>query len=159
MAATKKKDPSRKVVAENRKARHAYEIQEVFEAGIMLAGSEVKSLRAGKSNIAESYASEQGGELFVINAYIPAYAEANRFNHEERRPRKLLMHKREIAKLIGAVRKDGMTLVPLKLYFNDRGRAKMELALARGRKLHDKRAAEKARDWDRQKGRLMREKG
>jgi SsrA-binding protein len=159
MAATKKKDPSRKIVAENRKARHSYEIHEVFEAGIMLAGSEVKSLRAGKSNIAESYASEQGGELYVINAYIPAYAEANRFNHEERRPRKLLLHKREIAKLIGAVRKDGMTLVPLKLYFNDRGRAKMELALARGRKLHDKRAAEKARDWDRQKGRLLREKG
>jgi SsrA-binding protein len=159
MAATKKKDPSRKIVAENRKARHSYEIHEVFEAGIMLAGSEVKSLRAGKSNIAESYASEQGGELYVINAYIPAYAEANRFNHEERRPRKLLLHKREIAKLIGAVRKEGMTLVPLKLYFNDRGRAKMELALARGRKLHDKRAAEKARDWDRQKGRLLREKG
>jgi SsrA-binding protein len=159
MAATKKKDPARKIVAENRKARHSYEIHEVFEAGIMLAGSEVKSLRAGKSNIAESYASEQGGELYVINAYIPAYAEANRFNHEERRPRKLLLHKREIAKLIGAVRKEGMTLVPLKLYFNDRGRAKMELALARGRKLHDKRAAEKARDWDRQKGRLLREKG
>lgn len=157
--ATAKKQPPRRIVAENRKARHAYEIQEVFEAGIMLAGSEVKSLRDGKSNIAESYASEEGGELYLINAYIPAYAEANRFNHEERRPRKLLMHRREIAKLIGAVRRDGMTLVPLKLYFNDRGRAKMELALARGRKLHDKREAEKSRDWDRQKGRLLRDKG
>ncbi|MGF1619528.1 MAG: SsrA-binding protein SmpB [Rhodomicrobiaceae bacterium] len=154
-----KKQPPRKIVAENRKARHSYEIHEVFEAGIALAGSEVKSLRAGKSNIAESYASEEGGEIYMINAYIPAYAQANRLNHEERRPRKLLLHKREIAKLIGAVRRDGMTLVPLKLYFNDRGRAKLELALARGRKLHDKRQAEKSRDWDRQKARLLREKG
>ncbi len=157
--AVAKKQPPRKIVAENRKARYAYEIQEVFEAGIALSGSEVKSLRQGKSNIAESYATEQGGEIYVINAYIPGYAEANRFNHEERRPRKLLLHKREIAKLIGAVRREGMTLVPLKLYFNDRGRAKLELALARGRKLHDKREVEKARDWDRQKGRLLREKG
>lgn len=157
--AAAKTAPSRKVVAENRKARHSYEILEVFEAGIVLSGSEVKSLRAGKSNIAESYASEEGGELYVINAYIPAYAEANRFNHEERRPRKLLMHRRQINKLIGAVHREGMTLVPLKLYFNDRGRAKMELALAKGRKLHDKREAEKSRDWDRQKARLMREKG
>jgi SsrA-binding protein len=154
-----KKQPVGKVVAENRKARHSYEIHETFEAGIMLSGSEVKSLRAGKSNIAESYATDQNGEIYVINAYIPGYAEANRLNHEERRPRKLLLHKRESAKLIGAVRRDGMTLVPLKVYFNDRGRAKMELALARGRKLHDKRQAEKTRDWDRQKARLMREKG
>ncbi len=157
--AASKAAPPRKVVAENRKARHSYDILEVFEAGIVLSGSEVKSLRAGKSNIAESYASEENGELYVINAYIPAYAEANRFNHEERRPRKLLLHKRQIAKLIGAVHREGMTLVPLKLYFNDRGRAKMELALAKGRKLHDKRQAEKTRDWDRQKARLMREKG
>jgi SsrA-binding protein len=157
--ATPKKQPPRKIVAENRKARHSYEIHEVFEAGIALAGSEVKSLRAGQSNIAESYASEEGGEIYMINAYIPAYAQANRLNHDERRPRKLLLHKREIAKLIGAVRRDGMTLVPLKLYFNDRGRAKLELALARGRKLHDKRQAEKSRDWDRQKARLLREKG
>lgn len=154
-----KKQPPRKIVAENRKARHSYEIHEVFEAGIALAGSEVKSLRQGKSNIAESYATEEGGEIYVINAYIPAYAQANRLNHDERRPRKLLLHKREIAKLIGAVRRDGMTLVPLKLYFNDRGRAKLEVALARGRKLHDKRQAEKSRDWDRQKARLLREKG
>lgn len=157
--AAARKTPPRKVIAENRKARHAYEIQDVFEAGIVLTGSEVKSLRQGKANIAESYASEEGGELYIINAYVPGYAEANRFNHEERRPRKLLMHKREIAKLIGGVRRDGMTLVPLKLYFNDRGIAKMELALARGRKLHDKRQVEKTRDWDRQKARLLREKG
>lgn len=158
MAAPKKQTP-RKVVAENRKARHAYEIQEVLEAGIALSGSEVKSLRQGKANIAESYATEEGGEIYVINANIPAYAEANRFNHEERRPRKLLLHKREIAKLIGGIRREGMTLVPLRLYFNDRGRAKMEIALARGRKLHDKRDVEKTRDWDRQKARLLRDKG
>lgn len=157
--AVSKTQPPRKVVAENRKARHAYEILEVFEAGIALSGSEVKSLRQGKANIAESYATEQGGEIYVINASIPTYAEANRFNHEERRPRKLLLHKREIAKLIGAIRREGMTLVPLRLYFNDRGRAKLALALARGRKLHDKREVEKARDWDRQKARLLREKG
>jgi SsrA-binding protein len=154
-----KAQPPRKVVAENRKARHEYEIQEVFEAGIQLTGSEVKSLRQGKSNIAESYATEEGGEIYIINANIPSYAEANRFNHIERRPRKLLLHRKEIGKLIGAIRREGMTLVPLKLYFNDRGRAKVELALARGRKLHDKREAEKSRDWDRQKARLLREKG
>lgn len=159
MASPNKAGPPRKVVAENRKARHSYEIQEVFEAGIVLTGSEVKSLRLGRANIAESYATDQDGELYIINAHIPGYTEANRFNHEERRPRKLLMHKRQIAKLIGAVRRDGMTLVPLKIYFNDRGRAKLELALARGRKLHDKREAQKARDWNRQKARLMREKG
>jgi SsrA-binding protein len=151
--------PPRKIIAENRKARFEYEIHDVFEAGIALAGSEVKSLRRGASNIAESYASEHGGELFIINAYIPGYAQANRFNHEERRPRKLLLHKREINKLIGAVRREGMTLVPLKLYFNDKGRAKLELALARGKKLHDKRETEKARDWGRQKARLLRDKG
>lgn len=151
--------PPRKIIAENRKARFEYEIHDVFEAGIALAGSEVKSLRRGASNIAESYASEHGGELFIINAYIPGYAQANRFNHEERRPRKLLLHKREINKLIGAVRREGMTLVPLKLYFNDKGRAKMELALARGKKLHDKRETEKARDWGRQKARLLRDRG
>jgi SsrA-binding protein len=151
--------PPRKIIAENRKARYEYEIIDVFEAGIMLGGSEVKSLRRGASNIAESYASEHHGELFIINAYIPGYAQANRFNHEERRPRKLLMHKREINKLIGAVRREGMTLVPLKLYFNDQGRAKLELALAKGKKLHDKRQAEKTRDWGRQKARLMRDRG
>lgn len=157
--AVPKKQPPRKVIAENRKARHAYEIHDVFEAGIALFGSEVKSLRQGKANIAESYATEDGGEIYVINANIPVYAAANRFNHEEKRPRKLLLHKREIAKLIGAVRREGMTLIPLKLFFNDRGRAKLELALARGRKLHDKREVEKTRDWDRQKARLLRDKG
>jgi SsrA-binding protein len=151
--------PPRKIIAENRKARYEYEIINVFEAGIALAGSEVKSLRRGASNIAESYASEHGGELFIINAYIPGYAQANRFNHVERRPRKLLLHKREINKLIGAVRREGMTLVPLKLYFNDQGRAKLELALAKGKKLHDKRETEKARDWGRQKARLLRDRG
>ena len=159
MAKPQQSAPPRKIIAENRKARYEYEIHDVFEAGIALAGSEVKSLRRGASNIAESYATEHGGELFIINAYIPGYAQANRFNHEERRPRKLLMHKREINKLIGAVRREGMTLVPLKLYFNDKGRAKMELALARGKKLHDKRETEKARDWGRQKARLLRDRG
>src|SRR5579884_2356153 len=133
----------RKVVAENRKARFSYFIEETFEAGIALTGSEVKSLRMGKANIAESYATEERGEVYLINAYIPEYLQANRLNHETRRPRKLLLHKREVGKLIGAVQQQGMTLVPLRIYFNDRGRAKLELALARGKKLHDKREAEK----------------
>jgi SsrA-binding protein len=149
----------RKVVAENRKARFSYFIDDTFEAGIALGGSEVKSLRQGKANIAESYASEQNGEIYLINAYIPEYLQANRLNHETRRPRKLLLHKREASRLIGAVQKEGMTLIPLRIYFNDRGRAKLELALARGKKLHDKRETEKSRDWDRQKGRLLRERG
>ena len=149
----------RKVVAENRKARFSDFIDDTFEAGIALGGSEVKSLRQGKANIAESYASEQNGEIYLINAYIPEYLQANRLNHETRRPRKLLLHKREASRLIGAVQKEGMTLIPLRIYFNDRGRAKLELALARGKKLHDKRETEKSRDWERQKGRLMRERG
>ncbi|GBE42248.1 SsrA-binding protein [bacterium BMS3Bbin10] len=154
-----KKGASRKVVAENRKARRNYEIGETFEAGLMLSGTEVKSLRSGKANIAESYASDEKGELFLINAYIPEYAEASRFNHAPRRPRKLLLHRKEIHKLMIAIQREGMTLVPLRLYFNDRGIAKLELALGKGRKLHDKRQAERKRDWDRQKARLMREKG
>ncbi len=154
-----KKAPPRKIVAENRRARYEYEIQDVFEAGIALTGSEVKSLRAGKANIAESYATDEGGEIYIINAHIPGYKEASHFNHDERRPRKLLLHKREIARLIGAIQREGMTLTPLRLYFNDRGRAKLEIALAKGKKLHDKRQAEKSRDWDRQKARLLREKG
>jgi len=149
----------RKVVAENRKARFSYFIDDTFEAGIALGGSEVKSLRQGKANIVDSYASEQNGEIYLINAYIPEYLQANRLNHETRRPRKLLLHKREASRLIGAVQKEGMTLIPLRIYFNDRGRAKLELALARGKKLHDKRETEKNRDWERQKGRLMRERG
>ncbi|WP_136658638.1 SsrA-binding protein SmpB [Nitratireductor sp. XY-223] len=151
--------PARRVVAENRKARFNYEILDTFEAGLVLTGTEVKSLREGKANIAESYATEEGGEIWLINSYLPEYLQANRFNHETRRRRKLLLNKREVRKLIGAVQREGMSLVPLKIYFNDRGRAKLEIALARGKKLHDKRETEKKRDWERQKARLMREKG
>jgi SsrA-binding protein len=148
-----------KVVADNRKARFHYAIGDTFEAGIALKGTEVKSLRVGKATIAESYAAESGGELWLYNAYIPEYLQANQFNHVTRRPRKLLLHRRQIAKLKGAVEREGMTLVPLKLYFNPKGRAKIELALARGKKLHDKRETEKARTWQRERGRLLREKG
>ncbi|MEM6462950.1 MAG: SsrA-binding protein SmpB [Pseudomonadota bacterium] len=150
---------ARRVVAENRKARFNYEIIDTFEAGLVLTGTEVKSLRDGKANIAESYATEEGGEIWLINSYLPEYLQANRFNHETRRRRKLLLNRREVRRLIGAVQREGMSLVPLKIYFNDRGRAKLELALARGKKLYDKRETEKKRDWDRQKARLMREKG
>ncbi len=148
-----------RLVAENRKARFNYEIQETFEAGIALQGTEVKSLRQGKANIAEAYAGPGGNELFLYNAYIPEYLQANRFNHETRRPRRLLLHKREINKLLGATQREGFTVIPLKIYFNDRGRAKVELGLGRGKKLHDKREAEKERSWNREKARLMREKG
>jgi len=148
-----------KVVADNRKARFHYAIGDIFEAGIALTGTEVKSLRVGKATIAESYAAEAGGELWLYNAYIPEYLQANQFNHVTRRPRKLLLHRREIAKLKGAVEREGMTLVPLKLYFNPKGRAKIELAVARGKKLHDKRETEKARTWQRERARLLREKG
>jgi SsrA-binding protein len=148
-----------KVVAENRKARFNYEIGETFEAGIELTGTEVKSLREGKCNIAESYAGARGSDLILYNCYIPEYLQGNRFNHETRRPRRLLLHRREIAKLTGAVNREGMTIVPLRLYFNARGRAKLLIALARGKKVHDKRQTEKARDWEREKGRLLREKG
>ncbi len=149
----------RRNVAENRKARFNYEIIETFEAGLVLTGTEVKSLREGKANIAESYATEEGGEIWLINSYLPEYLQANRFNHETRRRRKLLLNAREVTKLIGAVQREGMSLIPLKIYFNDRGRAKLELALGKGKKLHDKRETEKKRDWDRQKSRLLREKG
>jgi SsrA-binding protein len=154
-----KKDPNNKTVAENRKARFNYEIGEKFEAGIALTGSEVKSLRTGKATIAESYADARGGEVWLINSNINEYTQAGRFNHAPKRARKLLLHKRQISKLIGAVEREGMTLVPLKLYFNEKGRAKIELALAKGKKLHDKRESEKKRDWDREKGRLLRAKG
>lgn len=149
----------RKLVADNRKARFNYEILDTVEAGIALTGTEVKSLREGKANIAESYAGPSGNEILLFNAYIPEYLQANRFNHETRRPRKLLLHKRQIDKLLGGIQKEGMTLVPLKLYFNDRGRAKLELGLARGKKTHDKRETEKKRDWDREKARLLRDRG
>jgi SsrA-binding protein len=155
------KQPERKlkVVADNRKARFNYAIGEVFEAGIALTGTEVKSLRGGKAAIAESYAASRDGELWLYNANIPEYLQANRFNHTPKRPRKLLLHKRQINKLIGAVEREGMTLVPLKLYFNEKGRAKVEIALARGKKLHDKRESEKKRSWERDRARLMRERG
>ncbi|HRJ69143.1 MAG TPA: SsrA-binding protein SmpB [Beijerinckiaceae bacterium] len=148
-----------KLVADNRKARYNFEIGQVFEAGIVLTGTEVKSLRTGKATIGESYASVEGDQLFLVNAYIPEYLQANRFNHETKRPRKLLLHRREIDRLVNAVRREGMTVVPLKLYFNDKGRAKVEIALAKGKKLHDKRETEKKRDWDREKGRLLRDRG
>lgn len=150
----------KKVVAQNKRARFDYQIEETFEAGIVLFGTEVKSLRAGKGSIAEAYASDEGtNELFLINSFIPEYFEASRFNHEPRRPRKLLMKRRELNKLLGAVRKKGKTLIPLSVYFNDRGIAKVDLGLAVGKKKHDKRATEKSRDWEREKGHLMRDKG
>jgi SsrA-binding protein len=159
--APKKDDKSQygKVVAENRKARFNYEIVDTVEAGLVLTGTEVKSLREGKANIAESYASQEGGEMWLINSYLPEYLQANRFNHETRRRRKLLLKFREIVRLAAAVERDGMTLIPLKIYFNDRGRAKLLLALGRGKKLHDKRETAKERDWNRQKSRLLRDRG
>jgi SsrA-binding protein len=154
-----KPDRKLRVVADNRKARFNYEIGEVFEAGISLTGTEVKSLRVGKATIAESYADARGGEIWLVNSNISEYRQGGRFNHAPKRPRRLLLHRRQINKLVGAVEREGMTLVPLKLYFNEKGRAKIELALAKGKKLHDKRETEKKRDWDREKGRLMRGKG
>ena len=148
-----------KVVADNRRARFNYEIGEAFEAGIALTGSEVKSLRAGKATIAESYADARGGEIWLVNSNIPEYQQAGRFNHAPKRLRKLLLHQRQIDKLAGAVERDGMTIVLIKLYFNERGRAKIEIALGRGKKLHDKRETLKKRSWEREKGRLMRQKG
>ena len=154
-----KTDRKLRVLADNRKARYNYEIGEVFEAGIALTGSEVKSLRQGKATIAESYADPRGSEIWLVNANIPEYLQAGRFNHLPKRPRRLLLHRVQINKLMGAVEREGMTLVPLKLYFNEKGRAKIELALARGKKLYDKRQAEKKRSWERERGRLMRVKG
>ena len=148
-----------KTVALNRKARHNYSIEDTLEAGIQLFGTEVKSLREGGVQITDSHAGEMGGELWLFNAHIPEYHGGNRFNHEPRRPRKLLVHKHQLSRLIGAVAREGMTLVPLALYFNPRGVAKVELGLAKGKKLWDKRATEKKRDWQREKGRLMRDKG
>jgi SsrA-binding protein len=159
MAPKKDKDAGIKIAADNRKARHNYFIEDVVEAGIMLTGTEVKSLRGGKATIGESYAQSKGGEIFLVNSYIPEYTEGNRFNHEPRRVRKLLLHKRQIAKLSQAIEREGMTLIPLKVFFNAKGRAKVELGLAKGKKLHDKRDTEKKRDWAREKGRLMRQKG
>lgn len=157
--ARKKEDPERRVVADNRKARYAYAIESTLEAGLMLMGSEVKSLRSGKATIAESYAQAKDGEIFLINAYIPEYTMANRFNHEPRRPRKVLVHKNEVRKLSAAVQREGMTLIPLRVYFTPKGVAKLELGVARGKKLHDKRQSEKERDWERSKARLLRARG
>ena len=148
-----------KVVAENRKARFNYAIEDTIETGIALTGTEVKSIRNGKTTIAESYADTKDGEIWLINANIPEYLQANRFNHEPKRPRKLLLHRKQIDRLIGAIEREGMTLIPLKMYFNERGMIKLQLGLAKGKKLHDKRAAEKDRDWAREKGRLLRVKG
>lgn len=159
MAPRKKADPEKKIVAENRKARYNFAIEDNFEAGLMLTGTEVKSLRNGKANIAESYVSFEDDELWLINCHVPEYLQANRFNHEPRRRRKLLMSKREIIRLSHAIARDGMTVVPLKLYFNDRGIAKLEIALAKGKKNHDKRETEKKRDWNREKSRLLRDRG
>jgi SsrA-binding protein len=155
----KKQDDGQKIVADNRKARHLYFIESTLEAGLVLAGSEVKSLRTGKANIAESYAMAKDGELFLVNAYIPEYLMANRFNHEPRRTRKLLVRGIQARRLAVAVQREGMTLVPLKLYFNPRGIAKVELGVAKGKKLHDKRQTSKERDWNRDKARLLRAKG
>lgn len=155
----KKKDDGTKIIADNRKARYAYAIDDTLEAGLILTGSEVKSLRNGKAMIAESYAFAKDGELFLVNSYIPEYSQASRFNHEPKRMRKLLVHKREASKLSTATQREGMTLIPLKLYFNPKGIAKIELGIAKGKKLHDKRETEKKRDWQRDKARLMRAKG
>jgi SsrA-binding protein len=154
-----KQERPQKLIAHNRKARFHYEIGEVFEAGIALTGTEVKSLRNGRANIAESYADARNGEIWLVNANIPEYLQASRFNHAPKRPRKLLLHKRQIHKLAAAVEREGMTLVPLRLFFNDKGRAKLDIALGRGKKLHDKRETEKKRSWERERGRLMRLKG
>lgn len=149
----------KKTVAENRRARYDYAIDTVYEAGIALTGTEVKSLRFGEGSIAESYAEVKDDQIWLINSNIPEYSHGNRENHEPKRPRKLLLHAREIAKLHGAVARQGMTLVPLSVFFNGRGRAKVELALAKGKKAPDKRAATKDREWKREQGRLMRDKG
>jgi SsrA-binding protein len=148
-----------KVVADNRKARFNYTIDETLEAGVALTGSEVKSLRSGKASIAEAYAAVRDGELWLVNSNITEYKQAGRFTHAPKRPRKLLLHRRQINKLMGAIEREGMTVIPLKLYFNEKGRAKIEIALARGKKLHDKRETEKRRSWERERGRLMRQRG
>ena len=154
----RKADSPGRIAAQNRKARYDYAIEDTLEAGIVLMGSEVKSLRAGRGNINEAYAAAKDGEIFLLNAHISEYAQA-RDGHEPLRPRKLLLKKRELRRLLGAVQREGMTIVPLKIYFNDRGIAKAEIGLARGRKKHDRREREKERDWDRQKARLVRQMG
>jgi len=149
----------KKIVADNRRARYDYTIEDVFEAGIMLRGTEVKALREGKANLGDAFAEVKDGEVFLVNAFIPEYLQANRFNHTPRRPRKLLMHRREIDKLAASIARKGMTLIPLKIYFNEAGRVKIELGLAHGKRQADKRQTEKDRSWQRDKARLMRERG
>jgi|SRR5271156_3310962 len=144
-----------KVIAQNRRGRFDYFIEETLEAGIILVGSEVKSIRQGKVNINESYAGEKDGALYLFNAHISEYTGANRFNHEPTNPRKLLLHKREQNKLLGAIKRKGITLVPLSLYFTKKGIVKVSLGIAKGKKQHDKRATEKERDWDREKAHIM----
>lgn len=159
MARPRTQSEKLKTVAENRRARYEYFIDTVYEAGIALTGTEVKSLRFGEGSIAEAYAEVKDGQVWLVNANVPEFSHGNRFNHEPKRPRKLLLHEREIRKLFGAVARDGMTLIPLSIYFNTRGRAKVELALAKGKKLHDKREVAKDRDWKRDQQRIMRERG
>jgi SsrA-binding protein len=154
-----KEPQAQKLIAENRRARFDYFLEQTFEAGLSLTGTEVKALREGRANIAESYASSEGRELVLINAYFPEYGPANQFNHDPRRPRKLLLHRKEIDKMLGAVQRDGRTLVPTRLYFNDKGRVKLELCLAKGKKAHDKREVVAERDWKREQGRLLRDRG
>jgi SsrA-binding protein len=153
--AAKKDAPARRLVAQNRKARYDYFIDDKVEAGLVLTGTEVKSLRGGRASMSDAYASEDKGELWLWNLHIPEYGPASRFNHEPKRARKLLLHKKEINRLLGRVQRDGFTLIPLAIYFNDRGRAKCELGLARGKKAHDKREAIKERDWNREKRRVL----
>jgi len=148
-----------KLIAENRRARFDYFLEERVEAGLILTGSEVKALRLGKANIAESYAAADGRELALVNAYIPEYGPANRFNHEPCRPRRLLLHRKQIDKLLGAVRRDGRTIVPTRLYWSEKGLAKLELALAKGKSAPDKRATVAERDWKREQGRVLRDRG
>ena len=157
MTQGKKSDPNNKVAAENRKARFSYEVLDTLEVGLVLTGTEVKALREGHANIQESYASLEGGELWLINSYIPEYLQANRFNHAEKRRRKLLVSRKELARLSSDVTRGGNTIVPLKLYFNDQGFAKVLIGLAKGKKNYDKREVEKNRDWNREKSRLMKQ--
>jgi SsrA-binding protein len=157
MSISKKADPNSKLVAENRRARFDYAIEDTLECGIMLMGSEVKSLRQGGSHITESYATIEHGELWLVNSYISLYAQAKTFGHEERRRRKLLASRREMARMWQQIGRQGMTLVPMKLYFNDKGIAKLLIGIAKGKKLADKRETEKKRDWDRQKARVLRD--
>ena len=160
MAAKKKKKEPNGLIAENRRARYEFTLADTYEAGIQLTGTEVKSLREGQANIAESYVSPENGEVMLINANIPECQQAGPFNqHEPRRPRRLLLHKKEIARISQAVDRQGMTMVPLRLYFNDRGLVKLQIAVAQGKKLHDKRDTERKRDWNRQKQRIMRDRG